>query len=295
MCIRDRVNNYAENEHRRHGSRREGQLHHDWRNGQHAGEHLPAIAARYDLAMPWQPALFDAVHEVRNAPDLEAQVYTAVARAAGEPVLELGCGTGRVLTAVLEAGIAIDGVEIQQSMADAARHKLRDRGLSARIFTEDARRFEPPGRYRLVIIPSNTLSCFHDHESLNQVFANAARCLCSDGQLAFDVMQISKRPAPRFEAPLRWDGDDAKYVQEISFDASRAMATVFESVTRAGRTVASHETTQRLWRQREIEAAFELAGFSYLSAPVDERGRPPSKDSVLFFARLRRGAPRVTR
>ena len=179
--------------------------------------------------MPWQPALFDAVHEVRNAPNLEAQVYTAVARAAGEPVLELGCGTGRVLTAVLEAGIVIDGVEIQQSMADAARRKLRDRGLSARVFIEDARRFEPPELYRLVIIPSNTLSCFHDHQSLNQVFANAARCLCSGGQLAFDVMQITKHPPPRFEAHLRWDGDDAEYVQEVSFDASRTMATVFGS------------------------------------------------------------------
>lgn len=46
-------------------------------------------------------------------------------------VLEIGCGTGRVLQALLNAGSLVTGVDISEDMLEIARHKLRaflDRG-----------------------------------------------------------------------------------------------------------------------------------------------------------------------
>ena len=46
----------------------------------------------------------------------------------GEPVLELGCGTGRITLPLTEKGIAITGLDISEPMLSLARKKAEERG-----------------------------------------------------------------------------------------------------------------------------------------------------------------------
>ena len=50
--------------------------------------------------------------------------YVDAAKRYGGPVLELGCGTGRVTVPIAEAGVEIVGLDISQAMLDVARSKL---------------------------------------------------------------------------------------------------------------------------------------------------------------------------
>ena len=50
--------------------------------------------------------------------------YSELARESGGPVLELGCGTGRILIPTARAGIDITGLDISQGMLSICEHSL---------------------------------------------------------------------------------------------------------------------------------------------------------------------------
>ncbi|MBP6545777.1 MAG: class I SAM-dependent methyltransferase, partial [Phenylobacterium sp.] len=51
--------------------------------------------------------------------------YLDLARDRGGKVLELACGTGRILTPLVEAGFEVTGVDISRAMLDLADRKLQ--------------------------------------------------------------------------------------------------------------------------------------------------------------------------
>ena len=60
----------------------------------------------------------------------DAAFYLALARECGGPVLELGCGTGRVLLPIARAGILCTGLDRSEAMLDALRAKAPPANLN---------------------------------------------------------------------------------------------------------------------------------------------------------------------
>ncbi len=97
------------------------------------------------------------------APPGDVEFYLALAReahAAGHPVLELACGTGRVAIPIASEGIHVVGLDRSPAMLERAREKTRPersrRGArlpSVRWVEGDMRDFELPERFGLVLIP----------------------------------------------------------------------------------------------------------------------------------------------
>jgi SAM-dependent methyltransferase len=82
--------------------------------------------------------------------------YLELARKAaeqGEPVLELGCGTGRVTVPIAQAGVEIVGLDNAPAMLDVARRKAEAAGIDIRWITDDMANFRLEQRFGLVIIP----------------------------------------------------------------------------------------------------------------------------------------------
>lgn len=57
----------------------------------------------------------------------------------GGPVLEPAVGNGRIFIPLLEAGLALEGLDASQDMPDYCRQECRSRGASCRIDLPDAR------------------------------------------------------------------------------------------------------------------------------------------------------------
>src|SRR6266700_352723 len=55
---------------------------------------------------------------------LDVPVHVGFARRFGGPVLELACGSGRVLGPLAQAGFACTGVDSSSAMLERARHRL---------------------------------------------------------------------------------------------------------------------------------------------------------------------------
>ena len=83
--------------------------------------------------------------------------YVDAAREFGDPVLELGCGTGRITMALAQAGYRVTGLDISARMLARAEQKRAALGREARervhLVQGNMVRFDLGEKFRLVIIP----------------------------------------------------------------------------------------------------------------------------------------------
>jgi len=92
--------------------------------------------------------------------DVECAAYRAdlplwgelAAEAAG-PVLELGCGTGRVALELAARGIAVTGVDIDPVLVAALRSRAQQRGLEVEALVGDARELALGREFALMLAP----------------------------------------------------------------------------------------------------------------------------------------------
>src|SRR2546425_573503 len=119
----------------------------DSRAGAGRSARAPQPHARPDLydALFWELA-FD--HEF----------YLARVRAAGGPVLDLCCGTGRLLLPMLETGADVDGVDLHPGMLARARARAAAQGFHPTLLAADMADFTMPRRYASVFIPFNAFA-----------------------------------------------------------------------------------------------------------------------------------------
>jgi SAM-dependent methyltransferase len=96
--------------------------------------------------------------------DVECGSYTEdlplwreLAAAVAGPVLDLGCGTGRVALDLAERGFDVTGVDIDETLATELSRRARARGLSVEAVVEDARSLRLDRRFALVIAPMQLL------------------------------------------------------------------------------------------------------------------------------------------
>ena len=101
-------------------------------------------------AVAWAAAWHD-VECASYTADLS--VWQALADEYGGPVLDLGCGTGRVALDLAVRGHEVVGVDADRDLARALTERARASSLPARAHTADARSFSLGSRHPLVIAP----------------------------------------------------------------------------------------------------------------------------------------------
>jgi SAM-dependent methyltransferase len=138
----------------------------------------------YDL-----PSLYDRV--VPPGP-CEA-FYRDVAAHAGDPILELACGTGRLAVPLAADGHEVVGLDASPSMLGAARAKAEANGVELDLVQGDMRDFDLGRRFALVIVSCNSLAHLVRNEDLASCLAAVARHLAPGGVFAFDVVNPSLR------------------------------------------------------------------------------------------------------
>lgn len=113
----------------------------------------------------------------------------------GDPILELGCGTGRVLLPLLEAGHTVTGIDISPGLLHVAKEKLtqhatRNTNYESRIMLHetDLRTFDLPAKdFAFAFCTSNTLMHLATQADQLAVLRNAHRHLRPGGFLLIDL------------------------------------------------------------------------------------------------------------
>src|SRR5215469_8815227 len=75
----------------------------------------------------------------------------------GEPVLDIGCGTGRLLLDYLAEGIDVDGIDSSAAMLDICRVKAGQQGCAPRLYQQRMEHLDLPRRYQTILGASSVL------------------------------------------------------------------------------------------------------------------------------------------
>jgi len=125
----------------------------------------------------------------------DVQFFVGFALESGGPVLELGCGTGRVLIPTARAGVNITGLDKSMEMLELCQEKLNKEPpeviQKARLVHADMRQFDLKSRFSLVTItfgPFNYLVTVQEQISCLDCIRQH---LSDQGTLLFDVYYIN--------------------------------------------------------------------------------------------------------
>jgi SAM-dependent methyltransferase len=144
-------------------------------------------------AVPEFGDLYDAVPAYATRADVA--FYVGEAGAGGAGVLELGCGTGRILLPLARAGHRVTGIDASPTMLARCRAKLDQEPEPVRadvtLVQADIRDLAaanlPAGGYHLAIAPFRVLQHLTTPAEQIRSLAAVRRLLSPGGRLAFDV------------------------------------------------------------------------------------------------------------
>lgn len=159
----------------------------------------------------------------------------------GGPVLDVGCGTGRLLLDFLSLGIDIDGVEISPDMLRVLRSKATEADLdvTGRVVEGAMESMALSRRYRVIIVPSSSFQLVIDPVAANQAMARFFEHLQAGGHLIMPWIQIP------FDYP---NGDEDRSEQETTLPDGSTIRRALRAWYDADSGLEHTEDRYELWR-----------------------------------------------
>ena len=127
-------------------------------------------------------------HDVECASyEADLPLWRELAAEAGGPILDLGCGTGRVALDLAAHGHDVTGVDCEPAFTAALAARARERGLRVRAETADARSFDLGRTFALAIAPMQVVQLLGGQSGRARMLESARRHLRPGGLLAVAV------------------------------------------------------------------------------------------------------------
>ena len=251
-------------------------------------------------------ALYAAEFPPAAADDPDAVFLLAFASRTGGPVLDLGCGAGRFLVPLAEAGYVVTGVDTSAAMLDEARASVTHSGCDAKVTLrrDDFRSLAALGdaRYALAFCAQNTFLHMPDTASQQAALRAIAAHLRPGGLLVLDLIHpnpellgayygaITHETAFESAAGARVD----RFVSAFYRAATQTVeATWFYDITAPDRTLSRIVVpfSMRLIGRYEIELLLHGAGFTIEAIYADPDLTPlnDGADRMLVVAVRERG------
>jgi SAM-dependent methyltransferase len=233
-----------------------------------------------------------------GAPDED--FWVALCREAGGPVLELGCGTGRMVLPLARAGLEVVGVDLSEPMLRVARSRLAEEPEEVRRrvrLRHGDMRERVPGAFGCAIIPVGTFTLLLTKEDQRRT-VRAVHDALREGGLFVVHLPVSvdrgKRKAVQHD-PVRCTSPDGTldFSQQLSlaFDAKGYLGTktttyTFHRPAHLGTVV--ERMRFRTGSREEIEALLHEAGFMTEHVWGGNDRRPLEEDSRMMILAARR-------
>lgn len=225
----------------------------------------------------------------------DVEFYVEEARKVGSPVLELGCGTGRILIELAKASLEVAGLDRSPDMLAIAERKLADLDAEVRQRVElvqgDMRAFSLGREFKLIAVPYRAFLHLMSPADERQALACIRDHLADDGRLVLNVFDPRLDLIAAHDTPLgsalkkhadfvhpdtgirvvvweSWKCDPGRQIVEED--------RIVEEIDERGRTLSRTHTPLR-WRyvfRQEMEYLLEIAGFK-VEALYDDFQRGP--------------------
>ncbi len=198
--------------------------------------------------------------------------YLDVVKKYGQPVLDVGCGTGRILLDFMQQGISIDGVDNSPDMLAKLQKKAEKLNLKPMVYQQEMHNLSLPRKYQTILVPSSSFQLLLE-EALPPLAMNCFfEHLLPGGVLAMPFMTLWKQGEPlesefTREVIRSEDGATIRRWSYVRFDSETDLEHSIDryEVIHDGNVTASEEHHQspatRSYTQQQAVQLYEETGF----------------------------------
>jgi len=246
----------------------------------------------YDLIAPF--------YDIEHAHfDEDLSLYMNFAGLCGGPLLELACGSGRLLVPLAREGYELTGVDSSASMLNLAREALEQAGVAARckLVQENMYSLHLGQQFRLAFIALGSFAHVYTRQEQRQTLAAVRNHLTPGGRFILDISNADVRYMEHLSGQLlhqgTWQRDDSAMLSHFVSPASSPSRhllelTHFYEEHRQGEAVKRTviRTHLYLFERNEMELLLEEAGFVITDVYGDYELNPFEHDSprMIFIA-----------
>jgi SAM-dependent methyltransferase len=227
----------------------------------------------------------------------------------GQPVLDVGCGAGRLLVALAKAGFDVDGADVSSDMLDRCAQYGRTEGVSPRLYAQAIHELALPRQYRTIYV-CGTFGIGgrrdNDWEGLRRIYQH----LEPGGTLVLDVHlewrnpkhwsywlaenqeQLPEPQLPEWEPKPTSDGSALRLrARVMALDPIRQIITLnmLAERFRNGQleTAEAYTLSSCIYFRHELEMMLERVGFVDVVLHGNHVHEPPTATSevLVFVAR----------
>jgi SAM-dependent methyltransferase len=228
---------------------------------------------------------------------------------AGQPALDVACGTGRLLIPYLHAGLDVDGCDVSADMIALCRERAEREGLSPTLRVQAMHELDMPRQYRTILVCGG-IGLGGDRAQTEEGLRRMHQHLEPGGALVLDnevpygdagtwqYWTMDKRnelPASWSEPGMRRTASDGTEYElsgrlvDVDPLEQRVTMEMRGSMWRDGQPIPQdeHALTMTLFFTHELRMMIERTGFTDLELTADYTDEEPTVDSetVVFIAR----------
>jgi SAM-dependent methyltransferase len=243
------------------------------------------------------PALYD-LEYAGHTEDIE--YYRGIAQRSRGPVLELGCGTGRLTLPIARAGIRIDGIDLEPKMLEGLRLKIAAEPppIQARVRFWEGDFREPSGTprddYAIVLWPFNAIHHCREPVDVVRTLRWVGDHLAPGGRVAVDAYLpdrtlYDRDPNRTYEHRIFADprtGQPLHTWEQGWWDEPTHTHHVVYTYRHRDGTEERCHLQLRMFERDELEAMVEEAGYRVVFRAEDFTGSPMRKTSLKWVAQL---------
>jgi SAM-dependent methyltransferase len=234
----------------------------------------------------------------------EAEFFRALIARSGQPALDLGCGSGRLLLPLLQAGLDVDGCDYSADMLARCGERVAAQRLSTRLYEQAMHALDLPRRYRTIFC-CGVIGLGGERRLALKAMQRCHEHLRPGGTFAFDYQVrwndppawLSRLPEGRRALPQDWpssaqrellaDGSELELAaRTVAMDPLEEVATrqIRARLWRDGELIKAEVHTQKVedYSKNELVLMLERSGFSAIKIVGDYSDEPATADHKML-------------
>ena len=211
----------------------------------------------------------------RNAREAEA-IWQMLSLQAGQTVLDIGCGHGRIANQLARRGAHVTGIDANARLLDRARAEAAAAGVEGAYVQGDMRSLPWRDRFDAALIWYTTFGYFDEADN-EHVLMQAADALRPRGRLRIEQINRAALLGQGLPRTFVTEGGDDFMIDRVSYDL-RTERTHTERITLRDGRVRRAVFSVRLYGCVEFTRLLKTAGFRAIEA-FGRNGEPLTLDS----------------
>jgi SAM-dependent methyltransferase len=220
--------------------------------------------------------IYDVTTETNNKYELE--IYKKHAAICKAPILELACGSGRILLDMARAGYNITGIDLSEDMLDLLREKISvlPNRIKSRIdiHCSNMKDFKFDKKFGLIILPATTICLLKNRIEMEEMFLSVFNHLKDGGRFIFDYAVSNIDSVETVELPVKiWTGETKEYNKQFVLYGERKCFLESKSIVNFYSEIEVGDQTKRLFgfteknmiNQEVLKDIIQKTGFKILA------------------------------